>query len=105
MTDDLLEPGQMRAYLCLMDADVTDNVGKSRFELVVDGHVAFADYRIEGGRMLFPHTEVPEALEGRGVGTRLVKAALADARARGLEPVGQCSFVAAVMKREARRGN
>lgn len=87
-----------------MDDPVTDNVARSRYELVVDGQTAFAEYRIEGGRMLFPHTVVPEALEGRGIGTRLVKAALADARARGLEPVGQCSFVAAVMRREARSG-
>lgn len=87
-----------------MDSDVTDNVAQKRFELAVDGHVAFADYRIDGQRMLFPHTEVPPALEGKGVGTRLVKGALAAARARGLEPVAQCSFVAAVMRREARAG-
>lgn len=87
-----------------MDDAVTDNVARGRYELVVDGLTAFAEYRIEGGRMIFPHTVVPPALEGRGIGTRLVKAALADARARGLEPVGQCSFVAAVMRREARRG-
>jgi predicted GNAT family acetyltransferase len=87
-----------------MDSEITDNVAQRRFELVVDGYVAFADYRIEVGRMLFPHTEVPPALEGKGVGTRLVKGALAAARARGLEPVGQCSFVAAVMRREARAG-
>ena len=86
-----------------MDGAVTDNVALGRYELVVDGLTAFAEYRIQGDRMLFPHTVVPPALEGRGVGTRLVKAALAEARTRGLEPVGQCSFVAAVMKREARR--
>ncbi len=89
--------------MCGMEREVTDNVARKRYELVVDGHVAFADYRIDGQRMLFPHTEVPPELEGKGVGTRLVKAALADARARGLEPVGQCGFVAAVMRREARR--
>jgi predicted GNAT family acetyltransferase len=87
-----------------MDRDVTDNVALQRYELVVEGQTAFAEYRIEGDRMIFPHTLVPEALEGRGVGTRLVTAALADARARGLEPVGQCGFVAAVMRRQARSG-
>ncbi len=87
-----------------MDSDVTDNVALKRFELVVDGLTAFAEYRIEGGRIVFPHTVVPPGLEGRGVGTRLVKAALADARARGLEIVATCSFVAAVLRREARAG-
>ena len=87
-----------------MHSELTDNVARGRFEMAVDGHVAFADYRIDGGRMLFPHTEVPPALEGKGVGTRPVKAALAEARRRGLEPVGQCGFVAAVMRRERRQG-
>lgn len=86
-----------------MQDGVTDNRAAGRYELAVDGHVAFAEYRIEGQRILFPHTEVPAALEGKGVGTRLVKAALADARARGLEIVPQCSFVAAMVRREARR--
>lgn len=81
---------------------VTDNPARLRYELVMDGHVAFADYRIEGGRMIFPHTKVPGPLEGRGVGSRLVKAALADARDRGLEIVPQCSFVAVIAKREGR---
>jgi predicted GNAT family acetyltransferase len=86
--------------------EVTNNRapdGRSgRYELVVDGETAFCEYRIEGGRIIFPHTVVPRVLEGRGVGSRLVKAALADARAQGLEIVAECSFVAAVLKREAR---
>jgi predicted GNAT family acetyltransferase len=86
-----------------MDADVTNNRAAGRYELVMDGETAFAAYRIEGRRIVFPHTVVPEALEGRGVGTRLVKAALADARAQGLEIVAQCSFVAKVMAAGAQR--
>ena len=77
---------------------------RGRYELAVDGHVAFAEYRIEDGRMIFPHTKVPPALEGRGVGTRLVKAALADARARGFEIVPDCSFVAACVRRYSAGG-
>lgn len=84
--------------------EVTDNRARGRYELEEDGHVAFAEYRLEGDRIVFPHTVVPDELGGRGVGTRLVKAALADARRQGLEVVAQCSFVAAVVKREARSG-
>lgn len=93
-----------RGSLPGMDEGVTDNVALRRYELVVDGHLAFAEYRIEGGVMIFPHTLVPPALEGRGVGTRLVTAALADARARGLAIEAPCSFVAAVMRRQERAG-
>ena len=76
---------------------VRNNRAKGRYELVEDGLTAFADYRIEGGRIVFPHTVVPPALSGRGVGTRLVKAALADAEAQGLEIVAECAFVARVL--------
>ena len=78
---------------------VTNNRAKGRYELVEDGETAFCEYRIEGGRIIFPHTVVPPALEGRGVGTRLVKAALADAAAQGLEVVPECGFVAKVLAR------
>ena len=45
------------------------------------------------GGSRFTHTEVPDALEGRGIGKRLVKAALDDARAQGLKVVPVCPFV------------
>lgn len=70
-----------------------------RYELEVDGHVAFADYELEGGRMILPHTVVPAAIGGRGVAARLVKAALADAKAQGLKVVPACSYVAAYIRR------
>lgn len=78
---------------------VTDNQDRNRYELVVDGHTAFTEYRLEGNRITFPHTLVPKELEGRGVGSRLVNAALDDAEARGLEIVPTCSFVAALHQR------
>ena len=84
-----------------MDPDVTDNAGRSRFELAVEGHVAHADYAREPGRITFTHTIVPPALEGRGIGSRLVKAALAAARAEGLKVVPSCPFVRAYIERHA----
>ena len=45
------------------------------------------------------HTEVDEALEGRGLGSRLVATALEDARREGLEVVPLCPFVAAFIDR------
>jgi predicted GNAT family acetyltransferase len=76
-----------------MDGEVSNNEASGRYELEVDGHLAIAEYRLRPGRITFTHTEVPEAIGGRGVGTRLVKAALADARAQGLKVVPVCPFV------------
>lgn len=79
--------------------DVTRNEAESRYELEEDGLLAVAAYRMEDGAVAFTHTVVPEELEGRGVGTRLVAGALDDVRARGLRFVPYCSFVAAYAER------
>lgn len=79
--------------------EVTDNKALGRYELVENGHIAFAEYHLEMGRIIFPHTVVPPEIGGRGVGSRLVAGALADARKRGLEVEAPCSFVAAYMRR------
>jgi uncharacterized protein len=79
--------------------DVRDNPAESRFETSVDGITAFAEYRLDGDRITFTHTIVPKALEGRGIGSALVRAALGAARERGLKVVPRCSFVAAWMRR------
>jgi predicted GNAT family acetyltransferase len=72
---------------------VRNNEARSRYELEAEGATAFAAYRMEGGTIVFHHTIVPEALEGRGIGSALVKGALEDVRARGLKIVPHCSFV------------
>ena len=54
---------------------VVDRPDLGRFELTMDGHTAELVYRIVGGHLVLVHTEVPEALEGRGIGGALVEAA------------------------------
>ena len=76
-----------------MMAEVRHNETAHRYELEVDGQLAIAEYRLRPGRISFTHTEVPEALAGRGIGKQLVKGALDDARARGLKVVPICPFV------------
>ena len=80
-------------------SDVTDNRDASRYELVEDGHKAVAAYKLSGDTITFTHTVVPQELQGRGVASRLIKAALDDVRARGLKVVAQCPFVAAYIER------
>jgi predicted GNAT family acetyltransferase len=76
-----------------MDPDVTNNEAKAQYELTLDGHTALAAYKVRPDHLTFYHTEVPAALEGRGIGKRLIKAALDDVRRRGLKIVATCPFV------------
>jgi len=77
--------------------DVRNNPALNRFELDVDGHTAVAYYQLSPGVITFRHTEVPQELEGRGIGSRLVRGALEAARAQGLKVVAKCPFVSAYM--------
>lgn len=83
-----------------MDSDaIRDNAERHRFEVVVDGYLARADYMIDGAVITFTHTIVPPALEGRGIASRLIRHGLSEARARGLRVVPQCPFVAAYIRK------
>ena len=73
--------------------EVSDNESESRFELEAEGETAFAVYRRQGRLITFTHTVVPEALEGQGIGKRLVAGALSQVRGDGMKVVPACSFV------------
>lgn len=55
---------------------VIDNTAVHRFELDADGHLAYVTHRRDGERLVLVHTEVSEALRGRGLGEQLVEAAV-----------------------------
>jgi predicted GNAT family acetyltransferase len=84
---------------CGMSEEVTNNETAHRYELVIDGQTAIAAYERRGDVVVFTHTEVPQALEGRGVGSRLIKSALADVRQQGRCVRADCSFVADYLAR------
>ena len=73
----------------------------TRFILQEDDGVAELRYRLEGDRLVLEHTEVPEELGGRGIGSALVKAAVERARADGLELLVECQFASAWLRRHA----
>ena len=80
--------------------EVVDAPERSRYLARVDGEVAgFAAYRMRGERIVFTHTEVDPAYEGKGVGSALAKAALDDVRRRGLTMVLVCPFMTAYVQR------
>jgi len=82
-----------------MAAAIRDNTEQHRFELDAEGGTAVMVYHLEPGVITLLHTEVPHALEGKGIGSAIVRGVLDLVRARGLEVVVKCPFVAAYMKR------
>jgi predicted GNAT family acetyltransferase len=79
--------------------DVTRNDAGHRYEVTVNGHTGALTYRESGSRITFIHTEVPPELRGRGLADALARAALDDARQRGLSVRPLCPFVRAFMTR------
>lgn len=65
-----------------------------RFELRVDGQVCVLEYRLDGDRVVFTHTGVPQALRGRGLAAQLVEAGLHWAAEQQLQVIPACSYVA-----------
>ena len=82
-----------------MNFDVEHQPERNRFRAVVEGHPCIADYRIADGVMTITHTEVAPRLEGRGIASALVQAALEHAGAHGLKVAPLCSFARAYMRR------
>ena len=81
---------------------IRDNVEKHRFEIDLGGgSFAFAEYTLPAGKIMFTHTEVPPEHEGEGLGTLLIRTALASARDRGLKVIPICPFFAAYIKKHA----
>ncbi len=66
---------------------------KNRFALDVEGKTAHIDYMKVGSTLIFTHTEVPESLEGKGIGGQLAKTALDYVRDQGLSAAPLCPFV------------
>ena len=78
---------------------VIDNREARRYEMTIDGQLAFADYRASGDVIRITHVEVPRALEGRGHGSRFMKAILAEIRVHKQKVIPLCSFAAAYIHR------
>jgi predicted GNAT family acetyltransferase len=84
---------------------IRDNPDESRWELLVDGKLAvLAAYRDRGNRRTFTHTETEDGFEGKGLASQLVRTALEDAVARGLEIIPVCPFVRGWLERHPEFG-
>lgn len=82
-----------------MTMTIRDDSARQRYQLDIDGALAFIDYLRDGHRVIMTHAEVPPELRGGGIGSALVKGALALVRERGEKVVPVCPFVAQYMRR------
>jgi len=90
----------------LLNYDVIDNTDEKRFEIHIEGYIAFEDYEFfttsqgEDG-IAYTHTEVPEELGGRGIAGYLAKSILDDAAAKNLRVKPICPYIKAYIDKHA----
>lgn len=80
-----------------MAGNFQDNEDRQRFEIEVEGSIAFVTYRKSPGAVTLVHTEVPPELGGRGVGSKLGRATLDAVRAEGRKLIVECDFIRTFM--------
>lgn len=79
--------------------ELINNTERGAFELPVQDGVAFISYRDNDGVISLMHTEVPEDLEGQGIGSALVEKTFHYLEANNLRMVPRCAFVMTYLKR------
>jgi predicted GNAT family acetyltransferase len=94
-----LQEGTMTANNTNENIEVVNNRAQNRYEVKVGNEVAVIIYEPGEKSITFLHTEVPPALEGQGLASKLAKFALEDARAQHLSVTPLCPFVASYIRR------
>jgi predicted GNAT family acetyltransferase len=82
-----------------MSQSIQHLADEGRFQMVVEGHTAFAEYSLTNGVLTIVHTEVPSELGGRGIAGDLVKTMLEYARSQGAKVVPACSYAKTYLER------
>ena len=82
-----------------MESNIFFVPDRSRFEWEIDGHLALAEFILENGTITFTHTEVPKALGGRGIGSKLAAFVTSYAQNQGWKIIPQCPFIKAYLEK------
>ena len=83
----------------ISDSGIVNNEAEQRFEGHVQGHIAFLSYRRFPDRFVIVHTEVPPAIEGKGIAGKLVATALDFARAAHLRVIPLCPYATGFIRK------
>lgn len=77
-----------------MRTEVVENIRLHRFELpIADEILAAAYYRLENGKVVLIHTEVPSELSGQGIASRLAEGTFDLLRKTGRSAILKCPFM------------
>ncbi len=87
-----------------MENQIIHDSEAGRFNMTVDGITAHVAYQIKGRDFDIRHTIVPEAIGGRGIASKLVKAAYDYALEQGLTPVATCAYAVVWLERHPEYG-
>ena len=83
-------------------APVTVHKEADKFTIAVDGKtVGHTEYSDDKNSRVFPHTEVDDAYEGRGLATIVIGEAVAQTKAEGMRIVPECPTVAAYLDKHS----
>ncbi len=83
-----------------MNPEVIHNAELHRYEINLDEEkVGHADYKVDGDVLVFDHTEVDPAHQGKNLAGILMRHALEEVRARGLKMRPVCSYVVKFVER------
>ena len=85
---------------------VKDLGGKKRFQLGDSEETPFIEFIQNKQNIIFlTHTEVPQSLEGNGLGSLVVSKTLDHIRSQGFKMAPLCPFVAAYLKKHPEDAN
>ena len=84
----------------MADVQITNNAEKHRYEAFIGNELAgYCEYNLLTDAIMFTHTEVLEAHEGKGIGSAIAKHVLDAARSDGKHVIPVCQFIAGYIRK------
>ena len=84
----------------MTDITIANNPAEHRYEARIGGELAgYCEYNLLSEAIMFTHTEVLQAFEGKGVGSALARHVLDQARADGKHVIPVCQFIAGYIRK------
>lgn len=78
--------------------ELKNNRLSKQYEFHIEGQIPRLEYIRTKDKIFLTHTEVPDKLEGQGIGSQLIAAVLEEIEKQDLTLVPLCPFVAGYIK-------